>query len=142
MLLRLDDTAMLTVFNDSGGAINYFYQKLEKITGPVSELQLREIMAELAFLNLHLKERPTFHTEFDVVNEKCRIIGKRPKLELLDMDRQVRGKLLHYAVRHALPHIRMPGQTEDELLEAIKSGNFTFLFDDDGAFIKESWIPL
>jgi hypothetical protein len=142
MLLRLDDTAMLTVFNDSGGAMNYFWQKLEKITGPVSELQLREIMVELAYLNLHLKERPTFHTEFDLVNEKCRIIGKRPNLDLVDMDRQVRGKMLHRAVSHALPHIRVPGRTEEEILEAIKAGNFTFLFNDDGEFIKESWTPL
>ncbi len=142
MLLRLDDTAMLTVFNDSGGAMKYFWQKLEKITGPVSELQLREIMVELAFLNIHLKERPTFQTEVDPVNEKCRIIGKRPKLDLVDMDRQVRGKLLHHVVKDALPHIRARGQTEDEMLEAIKAGNASFLFDDDGEFIKESWTPL
>ena len=68
MLLRLDDAAMLTVFNDSGGAMNYLWQKLEKINGPVSELQLREIMVDLAYLNLHLKERPTSHTEFDLAN--------------------------------------------------------------------------
>lgn len=142
MLLRLDDTAMLTVFNDSGGAMNYFWQKLEKITGPVSELQLREIMVELAYLNLHLKERPTFYTEYDLVNEKCRIIGKRPMLDLVEMDRKVRGKLLHHAVRHALPNIRTPGKTDDEILEAIKAGNFTFLFDDDGEFIKEPGTPL
>ena len=142
MLLRLDHTAMLTVFNDSGGAMKYFWQKLEKITGPVSELQLREIMVELAFLNLHLKERPTFHTESDLVNEQCRIIGKRPKLDLVDMDRRLRGKMLYHAVKYALPHIRTPGQTEDEVLAAIKAGNFTFLFNDDGEFIKESWTPL
>lgn len=142
MLLRLDDMAMLTVFDDSGGAMNYFVQKLEKITGPVSSIQLREIMVELAYLNLHLKERPTFYTEYDLANEHCRIIGKRPKLDLVDMDRQVRGQMLHRAVRHALPHIRIPGQTEDGILEAIKAGKFTFLFDDDGEFIKDSFMPL
>jgi hypothetical protein len=142
MLLRLDDAAMLTVFNDSGGAMNYFWQKLERITGPVSELQLREIMVELAYLNLHLKERPTFHTECDTVNETCRIVGKRPKLDLKDMDRRIRGALLHHAVRHVLPHIRVAGRTEEEVLEAINAGSFTFLFNDDGEFIKESWRPL
>ena len=142
MLLRLDDTAMLAVFDDSGGAMNYFWQKLQKITGPVSGLQLREIMVELAFLNLHLKERPKFQTQADLVNGKCRIVGTRPKLDLLDMDRRVRGELLHNAVRHALPHIRVRGHTEDEILEAIKAGNFSFLFDDNGEFIEESWTPL
>jgi hypothetical protein len=98
MLLRLGDTAMLTVFDDSGGVMQYFWQKLEKITGPVSEVQLREIMVELACLNLRLKERPTFYTELDVMNEKCRIIGTRPKLDLVDMDQRIRGQLLHNAL--------------------------------------------
>jgi hypothetical protein len=142
MLLRLDDMAMLTVFNDSGGAMNYFWQKLDKITGPVSDLQLREIMVELAWLNLHLKQRPTFHSECDLLSEKCRIIGKRPELGLVDMDRRVRGELLQFAMRHALPHIGMPGRTKEEMLEAIEAGNFSFLFGDDGKFIKESYIPV
>ena len=142
MLLRLDDVAMLAVFNDSGGAMNYFWQKLEKISGPVSDLQLREIMVELAYLNLHLKERPIFHTEIDPVNEACRIVGTRPKLGLMEMDRRVRGKLLHQAVKHALPHIRSQGKSEREVLEEILAGNLSFLFDDGGEFIKESWRPL
>jgi len=142
MLLRLDDIAMLAVFDDSGGALNYFSERLEKITGPVSELQLREIMVELAFLNLHLKERPMFYTAYDLVNESCRNVARLPTLDLVDMDRQVRGEMLHHAVKFALPHIRMPTLTENEMVEAIKAGNLTFLFDDDGEFIKESWTPL
>jgi hypothetical protein len=142
MLLRLDDMGMLAVFNDSGGAMNYFWQKLEKISGPVSKLQLREIMVELAFLNLHLKERPTFYTEYNVANEQCRIVGKRPKLDLADMDGQTRGQLLHHAVRFALPHIRGLGRSGEEILEALKAGKLSFLFDDDGKFIHGSWTPL
>lgn len=141
MFLRLDDIALLTVFDDSGGAMNYFWKKLEKITGPVSELQLREIMVELAFLNLHLKERPTFHTKCDLENETCRVVGRRPTLDLVDMDLQVRGQLLRHAMRHALPHITLAGRSHDEVLEAIKAGTFTFLFNDDGQFIGEPWKP-
>jgi hypothetical protein len=33
MLLRLGDVALFTVFDDSCGAMSYFWQKLEKITG-------------------------------------------------------------------------------------------------------------
>ncbi len=142
MLLRLGDTAMFAVFNNSGGAMNYFWQKLEKITPPVSELQLREIMVELAFLNLHLKERPKFHTECDVRREICRIVATRPDLELDELDLEVRGRLLHHALSHALPHIKLLGRTDEEVLEAIRSGTLSFLFDDDGKFITKSWTPL
>ena len=134
MLLRLDDTAMLVVFNDSGAAMSYFWQQLEKITGSLSELQLHEIMAELAFLNLQLKERPQFCTEYDSVNDTCRIIGIRPKQLERNHDPQLRGKLMLEALRQFLPHMSLVGYTQEEALEVIKSGNFTFLFNDDGSF--------
>src|SRR5581483_991070 len=51
--MRLGETALFSVFNDSGAALNCFMPVLEKITGPVSDLQAREIAAELAGLNLH-----------------------------------------------------------------------------------------
>lgn len=142
MLLRIDDSAMLTVFNDSGGAMNYFWQKLEKFTGPVAGLQLREIMAELAYLNLRLKERPSFRTEIDLVSKTCRIVATRPKLELAESNLTMRGELLHYAVREILPHVEFIGHTHEEVLSAIKAGTYTFLFDDKGNFVKDLWKPL
>lgn len=136
MLLRLDDTAMLTVFNDSGGAMAYFSQHLEKIDGPVSELQLREIMVELAYLNSHLKERPTFRSELNTVDEVSRILAHRPDLKLKKLDRSIRGKLLYRALEFALPNIKIIGKTDEQVLAAIKAGTLTFLFNDDGVFIK------
>jgi hypothetical protein len=138
MLLRVGDLAMLAVFNDSGGAMGYFQQKLAKITGPVSELQLREIMVELAWLNLHLKQRPTFYTDIDLLNEKCRVVAKRPELGLTGMDRLLRGKLLQHAMRHLLPHIKLLSGRKAEMLEAIEAGNLSFLFDRNGEFIEDS----
>lgn len=138
MLLRLDEVGMLAVFNDSGAAVNLFWQRLKRIKGAVSELQLREIMAELAFLNCHLKKRPTFHSEFDMKKEIYRILAKRPlEIELEDLDGSVRGDLLHRAVEYALPNLQIVGHTKEEILDTIKSGTFTFLFDNDGKFIKK-----
>jgi hypothetical protein len=142
MILRLDDIGLAVVFNDSCGAMSYFRRKVHKITGPVSELQLREIMVELAFLNLHLRERPQFHSEFDLVNETCRIIAARPELGLVALDRRVRGALLYNAFRDVLPDVPLIGRTEQEKWEELKAGNLTFLFDDDGKFIDETWKPL
>ena len=58
MFLRLEDVGLFAVFNDSCGAINGLTPRLERIEGPLSELQLKEIMADLAFLNLHIEHRP------------------------------------------------------------------------------------
>jgi hypothetical protein len=142
LMMRLDDVAMFAVFDDSGGAMSIFWQKLRKINGPVSEMQLREIMVELAYINRHLKERPTFHSELDLVREECRIVATRPVLQLSKMDRRVRGELLHYAVDFALPQLNVVGRSREEVLASIKAGTFSFLFNDNGEFIKEPWKPL
>lgn len=141
IMIRLGDIAFLAVLDDSCGAMSYFWQKLEHISGPVSELQLREIMAELAYLNIHLKDRPVFQTQFDFSNEASQIIVKRPELSLKDLDKKIRGKLLRNAIKHALPHIQIPGKSHEEFLEALDSGNLSFLFDDHGKFIEKSWTP-
>jgi len=52
-------------------------------------------MVELAYPNLHLKNRPTFQTECDIINETCRIIATRPELELTALNLETRDKLLH-----------------------------------------------
>ena len=141
MLLRLDDVGLLAVFNDSCGAMAFFQQRLERITGAVSELQLREVMVELAFLNEHLKTRPAFYSEFDMAKEKCRIRANRPQPpQLMELDYTIRRDLLQHAFGYALPSLHVDGHTTEEVLEAIESGRFSFLFDDDGRFIGKSLV--
>ncbi|MCK5748456.1 MAG: hypothetical protein KAH44_19725, partial [Oricola sp.] len=98
LMLRLDDFAIFAVFNDSGGAMSWFHQKEALITGPITELQGREIAAELAYLNLHLDPRPVFHTETNRFRQTSRIRATRPSAPTLaPLDRGVRGALLDRA---------------------------------------------
>jgi hypothetical protein len=53
-------SVFLAAFNDGEGAVRFLKQKLQQITGPISSMQLRELAAELAFLNVHLKT-PTWN---------------------------------------------------------------------------------
>jgi len=131
VLVRFDDTAILAVLDDSGAAAGLFWSRLEKISGPVSELQLREVLVELAYLNAHLKTRPTFFTHFDLDKESAHLTARRPALELVPLDRKMRGELLLHAVQHLLP-ARSAGF---DLRAAVRSGDHTFLFDGSGAFI-------
>lgn len=131
VLVRFDGTAILAVLDDSGAAGGLFWSHLEKISGPVSELQLREVLVDLACLNAQLKTRPTFFTQLDLERKSARLTARRPALELLPPDRKMRGELLLYAVRHLLP---APVGAAD-LAGAIRSGEYTFLFDGNGAFL-------
>jgi hypothetical protein len=136
--VKLGDAAVVAVMNDSNGAMSYFAPRIERFRGPLSAPQLREVMVELAFLNLHMKNRPQFATRADPSREEVEIVAFRPQLELDALDYSVRGKMLLHAVRHILPHIRVPGATPDQIEAAIRGGKFTFLFDDDGKFIERS----
>jgi hypothetical protein len=142
LMIRLNDLALIAVFNDSGGAMNWFEQKLSRVTGPVSELQLREIAVELAFLNLHLDPRPIFHSEIDKTNEVIRIVANRPPAPTLaELDYGVLGELLNKALEHALPSMRFPPLTTEQVRDLVRAGRFSLLFDDDGKFISTSIVP-
>ncbi|ABS63954.1 conserved hypothetical protein [Parvibaculum lavamentivorans DS-1] len=138
MVLCVDDCALFAVFNDSGGALSRFYPQLTRISGPLSHIQMREVMAELAFLNLSLKERPTFHTECDMEAETSRIFAVRPELDLVPVDLRMRGRLLRHALYNVPEGMQFAGVAREEALAAIDAGTMTFLFDDNGEFIKES----
>ena len=137
MVLCVDDCALFAVFDDSGGALSRFYPTLERVTGPLSHIQVREVLAELAFLNLNLKERPTFHTECDMAAETCRIFAVRPQLDLVPVDLRVRGRLLRHALYNVPDGMQFAGVSREEVLAAIDAGTMSFLFDDKGDFIKE-----
>lgn len=138
LMLRLDDFAVFAVFNDSGGANCWLHQKTERITGPIAELQAREIAAELAFLNLHLDPRPTFHTETNRYGEVSHIRASRsPAPGMAPLDFEVRGALLERAIGHAIKSIRVAGETTEAIAASIKAGQFTCLFDADGAFLSD-----
>jgi hypothetical protein len=130
-LVRFDTTAILAVIDDSGAAAGVFWEHLEKISAPISELQLREIMVELALRNAHLKTRPTFLTHCDPENHSARLGAHRPPLELEPLDAAMRTELLLHSVRHLLPAT----EAGAGLSAAIRAGGYSFLFDGNGTFI-------
>lgn len=142
MFLRFDDIGIIAVLNDSGGAYSLYRPKAERIAGPVNELQLREIMVDMAYLNMHLKERPTFHSLLDLEREEYRIVAKRPELALTNLDIRIRGQLLHNAMKFALPYITVPDMSKEQVEDGLLSGRMSFLFDDEGQFIGKPWTPL
>jgi hypothetical protein len=102
MLLKLGEFAFVTVFDDSKAAEIKFSPRTKKMNAPLAELQLREVMAEFAWLNIHLKERPTFRSLFDLEREFCVMVARRPaQIELEELDLSVRGGLMHHLFKEA-----------------------------------------
>ena len=138
IMLQLDDMALFAVLNDSGASLSRFSDRYTKITGPLSPTQAREVMVELALLNLHMKDRPSFWTESDMENMTARMSGQLPpNIELLPLKLKARGQMLRHALHDIPEEIQFIGCTREEAVEAIDAGTMTFLFDTDGRFIGD-----
>ncbi len=137
MLLRIDETAIIAVLNDSQAAMTFFYEHLGKIGGPLSPLQLREIAVELASINIQLAERPSFSSDLNYLSEEYRMLAHRPNEWYVDnWQLEIRGKILHHVCQDMVKNM-MPSTPERELiLENLKTGRYTFLVDNDGKFIQ------
>lgn len=138
VMLRMGEFAFLAAFNDGGGAVQFLKQKLERITGPVSGYQLRELAAELAFLNAHLKEHTELQSSFDLRLARHTIEGKPVWPELITLDYTIRGKLMHYLFQNNLGKMKSHKFSDAELETQMLAGRLTFLFDENGEFIKDS----
>jgi len=136
LMLRMGEFAFIAVFNDSCGAMNAANERLVRIEGPLSELQIREVMVELAFMNLTLKKRPVFSSHLDFVNEQHRIEAEVPKfVELDQIDLDLRGRLLYSATKHLLEAMSAPTEIKERTIESVRSGAASFLYGDYGNFI-------
>ena len=136
MMLRLGSTAIFVVFDDSTAASGFFQvNMLDKITGPINELQAREIMTDFALLNMHLKERPIYRSELDMLSETHKVVATLPdQPELEQWNYELRGLLLWRAFEHAWPQLRFAGTTKEEVEQSVLTGKLTVLFDDGGKF--------
>jgi hypothetical protein len=139
IMLRMGDFAFLAAFNDGGCAQLFLKQKLDRITGPVSDVQLRELATDLAFLNLHLKEHPILESSFGLKEERHVISGTLVLPELEALDYAVRGNIMLYLFRDRLKTMKSYRFSEAEIENMMREGRLTFLFDDkDGSFITNS----
>jgi hypothetical protein len=128
--------AIVTVFNDSTAVTGHLLRLLEKVGGPLSPLQLREIMVEAACCNLHLKERPQYASLVDLRAQTNKVVAALPeKPEWHPVDLKLRGKLMEQSLRtHPGSSFVGYASTEDFLVK-VREGLQTFLYDDDGNFI-------
>jgi hypothetical protein len=139
MLLRIDEIAVIAVFDDAQASLSVIQDTLKKIAGPLSPLQLRELAVRMALINIHLSERPRFSSGFDMITEEYEIGGQRPaEIQIEDAKDEVVGKMMHHICGPAV--IENPDKAQ--ILENLKTGHYTFLFDDKGQFAADHMDPV
>lgn len=135
-LIRLDDICFIAILNDANAALCSFHSQLQKIEAALSPIQIREVFAHMSYINLKLKNRPQFFSEFDTL-AGYRLIGTSPdRVILADPKKEEFGEVLYYCTRQILAS--MGNEDKDQIREHVRKGEYTFLFDSGGRFIKES----
>jgi hypothetical protein len=135
VLLRIGEIAFIAVLDDSCAALNCFKGHYERIDGPLSPLQLREFLSHLTLLNCKLKYRPQYITKVDANAGEVTIIAELPEnMELEKHTPSEYGEILYGNVSEFIKV--MDDQRLNSNIENIRAGNFNFLFDENGEFMK------
>jgi hypothetical protein len=138
IVLRMGGFAFLAAFNDGRRSEFFLKQKLERITGPVSGLQLRELMADLCWINCHLEGQTILQSAFNLEHETHVITADSPLPVLEEQDRRVRGALLKYFFGKQIRNIKSYNFSEEQIEALMESGHLSFMFDSNGEFFTSS----
>jgi len=139
MLLRIDEIAVIAVFDDSRASLSVIQDFIKKIGGPLSPLQLRELAIRMAAINIHLAERPRFYSSLNILTEEYEIAGEGPaEIRLEDWRDETLGKMMYHICSNAMIGIA----EKPQILESIKTGRYSFMFDDKGDFAANHMDPI
>jgi hypothetical protein len=132
--------AFLSVLNDSGAARSYSRPIWQKIAGTLSPIQLRELAAEFAFVNLNLKERPRYRSETNSDGTLTMYASVPDKVELEDPRKAEHRTVMYGCCKDILSKI---GNADKEsLIDLVKQGRVSFLFNSEGHFNDNSMEPI
>jgi len=142
LYLRAGDVALYAVFNDAQACVGAIEPVLDGITGMLNPLQARELAAELAAANMHLGNRPTFHTLMsDEDGADLQIVARLPVggPVFADKNHDLVGFVKHFLLQHATGNVE--GRSREESCDLLRQNKLSFLFDNDGRFISDGRVP-
>lgn len=136
MLLCMGDVAVIAVFNDSQGAMSVALEDFQRMIGGfLSPLQLRELAATLAYINLQVEPRARFFSEINALTEDYSIKVERPdEVQISAWDRGLYGQMLYALTADMIKGM----ENAEEIATHVKSGRYTFLTTPDGTFDADS----
>lgn len=134
ILVRFGDFCIISILNDSCASSDIFESELKKINGFLNPLQYREILVRLSYINLNIKNRPKYYTDFNF-KKGCKIIAQLPDyFEFEDNKLFNYGDFLYSATYDFVKN--SVDSNRDEILKNVEKGTWTFLFDENGNFIN------
>lgn len=141
ILIRLGAFFIICVIGDCKLTTQLVEDRTRRITGKLNFLQMRELYSRVTYENLRIIDRPRYLTivkdsfkniEIDTrINESIRIA---PHNEAFF------GELMYHLVKDLMFTPEHPELKEkmSEQVQAVKDGQWTYLFDSEGKFLNDS----
>jgi hypothetical protein len=140
LVIRMDDFALCAVFDDACAVLHGLDKLTRELKGPLSFPQVREFAAHLACCNMHLQNRPEFWTRVKDGDPPRVIIGGTHEATpvFAERDKKMFGGFMERVLGELLPKLDKPGRKPEELSRLLTAGDLSFIFDDNGNFIKSA----
>lgn len=145
VVLRLGDIGIVAVLTDAGACTSAWHDQLAELQGKtMTMVQLRELAARLAVANRDLINRPKFGTAVIRKVDPPEVILTSQHDDyphFAPFNPEVYGEILLHALTDRLDSIKMCDSDSDNdsdasLIAKISSGNASFLFDENGRFMR------
>ncbi|WP_026135718.1 hypothetical protein [Nafulsella turpanensis] len=135
VMVQIGEIYLIAVLDDAGAGFSLINNDLSRIDGELSPLQAKEIVAHLSYINLNLKERPIFSSQFSRSLDRYMISVQTPDdFELFEQHERVSSpqEILAFYSEVTLPDI----PEREKVIQEVRDGKRQFLFDGEGRFIK------
>ena len=141
VLIRLGDFCIICVMNDSKVVSRLIENRTKRITGKLNFLQVRELFARVSYENLRIRDRPKYYTGIRLKDNYVAIDSTiNKKIGISPHNEEFFGTLMYKIVKDYLfnPKDNELKAKMEEQIEAIKNGQWTYLFDSEGKFLNDS----
>lgn len=138
VLIRSNDIGIVAVLNDGFAVHSVLRTELiPRITGRVTPIQLREILARAAYTNSLVANPPDFGSTVAPDTGEHFIHAQTPEsVELEEEDPKRLGGIMMYLLKESIP---LHDPSEQDLVEQrLRSGKATYLFDENDQFVNDS----
>lgn len=134
VMVKVGKIVILTVLNDSRFCLAGYRSFLERITGALTSIQIRELFARLRYLNDNIKKRPTFYSLFK--NNQFRIGAKVPKkIDFFSGEREKSSlfKFMRFYLGELMP-LDLPNR--EKYLQDLEEGHAWYILDENQIFFQ------
>jgi len=135
-MIQMGEICIIAVLNDSCACQSVFGGPLSKISGPLTPFQIREIFAHMMFINLHLVDRPSYHSTIE--SGGYEIVATLPGKLRLAQEKDWVVPLPELLYQYLAPLFPDDDPNKNKILEMVRAGKMRYLLNENEEFVDFS----